>query len=187
MVDLSTMVLSETVDSSGGTFRWMAPELLDPKRFGSNDRPTRESDCYALGMVVYEVGLLHYSLLTLVHPSDGQVLTGRRPFYQLHTFEPVPAVLRGERPERPLDAEAPGFSDKLWRLVELCWDVSTSARPTAQRLFDHLSSASLKWALPPVHSANGLDATDSDPSSSLFENRARRRSRWFCRKFGWSH
>ena len=56
MVDLSTMVLSETVDSSGGTLCWMAPELLDPLRFGSSGRPTRESDCYALGMVIYEVG-----------------------------------------------------------------------------------------------------------------------------------
>jgi len=55
MVDLST-VLSETLISTGGTFCWMAPELLDPPRFGSNGRPTRESDCYALGMVIYEVG-----------------------------------------------------------------------------------------------------------------------------------
>lgn len=34
----------------------MSPELLDPERFGkSDDRPTKQSDCYALGMVVYEV------------------------------------------------------------------------------------------------------------------------------------
>jgi len=38
----------------------MSPELLDPERFGipesEGDRPTRQSDCYALGMVIYEVG-----------------------------------------------------------------------------------------------------------------------------------
>ena len=40
----------------GGTERWMSPELLDPEAFGLNgDRPTKQSDCYALGMVVYEV------------------------------------------------------------------------------------------------------------------------------------
>ena len=40
----------------GGTTRWMGPELLDPEMFGkSDDWPTKESDCYALGMVVYEV------------------------------------------------------------------------------------------------------------------------------------
>jgi len=34
----------------------MSPELLDPEQFGISDgRPTKQSDCYALGMVVYEV------------------------------------------------------------------------------------------------------------------------------------
>jgi len=55
MTDLSTTLLSETMVSPGGTVRWMSPELLDPTHFGSNGRPTRASDCYALGMVVYEV------------------------------------------------------------------------------------------------------------------------------------
>ena len=45
--------------TSGGTVRWMSPELLDPERFGvpesEGDRPTTQSDCYALGMVIYEV------------------------------------------------------------------------------------------------------------------------------------
>ena len=42
--------------TTGGTPRWMSPELLDPDRFGITDcRPTKQSDCYALGMVVYEV------------------------------------------------------------------------------------------------------------------------------------
>ena len=46
--------------TGGGTRRWMSPELLHPERFGmpesENNRPTRQSDCYALGMVIYEVG-----------------------------------------------------------------------------------------------------------------------------------
>jgi serine/threonine protein kinase len=45
--------------TAGGTHRWMSPELLDPELFGipqsEGDRPTRQSDCYALGMVIYEV------------------------------------------------------------------------------------------------------------------------------------
>jgi len=71
---LSTMASAEhqttdkasfiTVDSTvsvtpyalGGTVRWMSPELLTLGRFGnSDDRPTKRSDYYALGMVVYEV------------------------------------------------------------------------------------------------------------------------------------
>ena len=40
----------------GGTIRWTSPELLYPDMFGIiDDRPTKESDCYALGMTVYEV------------------------------------------------------------------------------------------------------------------------------------
>jgi len=44
--------------TAGGTLRWTSPELLDPDRFGISDsdcRPTKQSDCYAFGMVVYEV------------------------------------------------------------------------------------------------------------------------------------
>ena len=42
--------------TAGGTYRWMSPELLDPERFGLEYcKPTKESDCYALGMVIYEV------------------------------------------------------------------------------------------------------------------------------------
>ena len=40
----------------GGTVQWTSPELLNPEMFGlDNNRPTTQSDCYALGMVVYEV------------------------------------------------------------------------------------------------------------------------------------
>jgi len=45
--------------TGGGTLRWTSPELLDPERFGmpesEDNRPTRQSDCYALGMVIYKV------------------------------------------------------------------------------------------------------------------------------------
>jgi len=47
--------------TDGGTYQWMSPELLDPERFeipqSEDNRPTRQSDCYALGMVIYEVGV----------------------------------------------------------------------------------------------------------------------------------
>ena len=58
-----SLVSNDTLMSftGGGTRRWTSPELLDPERFGipesEGDRPTRQSDCYALGMVIYEVGV----------------------------------------------------------------------------------------------------------------------------------
>ena len=50
LIDLGTIPLSATTMSTAGTVRWMGPELL----FGQNSPRTRESDCYALGMVIYE-------------------------------------------------------------------------------------------------------------------------------------
>ena len=59
----ASLISNDTLMSftGGGTRRWMSPELLDPERFGmpesEDNRPTRQSDCYALGMVIYEVGV----------------------------------------------------------------------------------------------------------------------------------
>ena len=59
----STSVASLVSFTAGGTTRWMSPELLDPDRFGTGDcRPTKQSDCYALGMVVYEVRKIWFLL-----------------------------------------------------------------------------------------------------------------------------
>ena len=59
----TSLISNDTLMSftAGGTRRWVSPELLDSERFGmpesEDNRPTRRSDCYALGMVIYEVGL----------------------------------------------------------------------------------------------------------------------------------
>ncbi|KAF9645203.1 kinase-like protein [Thelephora ganbajun] len=153
MADMSTFILSETTVSPGGTVRWMSPELLDPTQFGSNGRLTCESDCYALGMVIYEV------------------LTGLPPFYHMRAYSPVAAVLRGERPEKPLDAELLGFSDTLWELVQSCWSESSSTRPTAQQPLDYLSPVVPTWVPPPVYPIVVDDSSiiDTD-SSSLLKN-----------------
>ena len=171
MADLGTILLSESVVSSGGTLVWMSPELLNLPP-GSKDRPTRESDCYALGMVIYEVSRLYSLRYSLVYAY--QVLTGLRPFYHFHAYKSVFttafAILRGERPAKPLDAESLGFTATLWGLVELCWSELGSTRPTARQLFDYFSSPSLTWDPPPVYPAIKADAfniANSDSSDSL--------------------
>jgi len=168
VADLSTVVLSRSAVSSGGTLCWMSPELLNPPAFGSNGCPTRGSDCYALGMVVYEVSLVHSSRWPLIHPS--KVLTGLRPFRHVPPLTAALAVLRGERPEKPVDAESLGFSDTLWELAQLCWSESSSTRPTAQQLLDYLSPASRTWVPPPVYPVTVVDTSSvaySDSSDSL--------------------
>lgn len=171
MTDLGTQILSESAISSAGTLRWMSPELLDPERFNSNGRLTCESDCYALGMVVYEVKQLCLTHSTLIHPS--QVLTGLPPFYHMRAFSPVTAVvIDGKRPEKPPDSRSLGFSDTLWELVQLCWNQSTSIRPTAWKLFSGLSSAAPTWVPPPVYPIEVCpdDTAASSSSSSRILN-----------------
>ena len=96
-----------------------------------------------------------------------QVLTGLRPFHRLHAYTPVPAILRGERPGKPLDAESLGFSHELWDLLQLCWDESTSTRPTAQQLLDYMYPASLiPWVPHSTYPAIDIDPDDITESES---------------------
>jgi serine/threonine protein kinase len=53
--NLGTKLFSESNDLLGGTLSWMSPELMNASRADSKNRATCESDCYALGMVIYEV------------------------------------------------------------------------------------------------------------------------------------
>ena len=166
MIDLSTF-LSDTVDSPGGTWRWMSPELLDPENFGSRGRLTRGSDCYALGMVIYEVSPFHSFRRPLI--CALQVLTGLKPFYNMVDFACVLAVVRGRRPSKPPHAESLGFSDTLWALTQSCWSETTSTRPTARQLLDCLSLASPTWVPPavyPVVAGDPPSIVDSESTNS---------------------
>jgi len=88
----------------------MSPELLDPESFGlKKSRLTKESDCYALGMVIYEI------------------LSGQAPFAPSEV--PSLQILRGERPERPQGAQGTWFTDGIWGMLELCWKPQRGDRP----------------------------------------------------------
>ena len=52
--------MSAQAVAEGGTFPFMAPELLDPAKFGlESSIPTREADVFAFGLVVLQVFLLN--------------------------------------------------------------------------------------------------------------------------------
>ena len=165
MTDISTL-LSATAGSYEGTIRWMSPELLDPDGFGTDGRPTRESDRYALGMVIYEVCRLN-TRRSFIYPS--QVLTGLKPFHHMHGITFMLPMLRGKRPEKPPHAETLGFSDALWGLVQSCWSATSTDRPTAQELFNQLSLDSPGWISPteyPITVTDVSGAADFDSSGS---------------------
>ena len=51
--------LSCSVQLEGGTMTFMAPELLEPSKFGLEDSfPTPQADIYAFGLVIFQVGEL---------------------------------------------------------------------------------------------------------------------------------
>ena len=118
-----------TTSSEGtGTLRWMSPELLDPERFGAkNSRPSKESDCYALGMVIFEV------------------LTGQPPFAGHTGAVVVRKVGNGERPERPQGPKSVWFTDDLWEALGKCWSPQPKDRPQAEVVLDYLKRGSVFW------------------------------------------
>lgn len=119
IVSDSTNILTSSSSALGGTARWMGPELIDPQRFGlENNRPTQASDCYALGMVIYET------------------MSGKPPFHQHGDLTVFTKVLAGERPTR-----GEGFVDSLWRMLKLCWRARPDNRPRIEGVLRCLERA----------------------------------------------
>ena len=127
--------------TQGGTFRWMSPELFDPET--KDQRPTKYSDCYALGMVIYEV------------------LSGRVPFHQFPTHAIPGKVFRGDRPERPQGAEGVWFTDRVWEVLGFCWASQPEARPSIEGVLQCLNEASRSWKPPSPHLSMGPSTADS--------------------------
>jgi len=98
---------------TGDAIRWMSPELINPSKFNLEEgRPTKRSDCYALGMVIYEV------------------LSGRVPFSPGEDTTIVSKVMEGERPRRPQGREGARFTDSLWEMLGGCWKDQPDDRPS---------------------------------------------------------
>ena len=111
--------------ATGGTTRWMSPELLDPDLTGpEGTRLTKQSDCYALGMVIYEV------------------LSGQAPFTPFNSSMVMLKVIRGERPGRPNGPEGARFTDNLWQTLNRCWESQPDDRPSAEAVLECLEQVS---------------------------------------------
>ena len=128
---LSTLAPSPLGETStittGGTYLYMSPELLDPGDFGGESaRPTQPADIYAFGMVIYEV------------------LTGSNPFhgYNMGMFQLMGLVMKGGRPKEPSNAGEIGFGSGTWELVKECWRDQPTGRPTIERVLAHLVRSS---------------------------------------------
>ena len=103
----------------------MSPELFDLEN--QSHLPTKLSDCYALGMVIWEV------------------LSGRLPFYQFANWVISGKILRGDRPERPQGEEGVWFTDEVWGILGSCWMTQPEDRPSIEDVLQCLGEASRSW------------------------------------------
>jgi len=55
--------------------------------------------------------------------------------------------MEGVRPEKPNEYKHLGFSDELWRTVELCWLEDRNARPGIEDIFSCLNNVVEFWDL----------------------------------------
>ncbi|KAF9789521.1 kinase-like domain-containing protein [Thelephora terrestris] len=130
----------------GGNIRWMSPELLDPPRFNAPDpRPTKESDRFALGMVIYEV------------------LCGKIPYDGWDIDRINDAILKGIRPYRPKAATHLGLFDELWDILQRCWDERSEVRPEL-----HIIRACLDEVTPMWHARKHMPLISADDAASLY-------------------
>jgi len=125
----------------------MSPELLDPEV--EDHRRTVYSDCYALGMVIYEV------------------LSERTPFYQFYQCSNMAIswkILKGARPGRPEGAEGGWFTDDVWEVLGRCWASRPRDRPSVEDILQYLEKVSRSWtpALVPPMAAGSLTQEYSD-------------------------
>ena len=146
-------LLSSSSHTQGGTVRWMSPERIAPARFGfKNSRPTVSSDCYALGMVIYET------------------ISGNFPFHKDADLAVFMKVVEGERPPRGAK-----FTKILWEMLEWCWVPKPNDRPSIEDVLQCLEMASNSLEPPSPGVDEGIDmdgddwdwATDSSGDDSL--------------------
>ena len=126
--------------------RWMSPELLAPQRFGLKTcRPTKSSDCYALGMVVFET------------------ISGNVPFHEVPDMAVFLKVVEGERPCR----EA-GFEDSLWEMMEQCWGSGPHDRKSVESVLQCLEMHSKPSAPSSPGTDEGAEETLGPIGTHLF-------------------
>ena len=124
----------------------MSPERINPEQFRSKDgRPTKSSDCYALGMVIYET------------------ISGNLPFHKHADLIVFMKVVGGEHPPR-----GDRFPESLWNVLEMCWEPYPDNRPSIEYVLQCLEMVS--GLLESPHGDEGMDEDgdgwDSESSSS---------------------
>jgi serine/threonine protein kinase len=118
-----------------GSIRWMSPELFQDSR----PPPTKSSDCYALGMVIYEV------------------ISGKLPFYDDWDLAVCEKIREGVRPHREVR-----FTESLWRMLERCWVAQPNDRPCVVDVLQCLETSPGLLPLPSPGPSEGANYHSGD-------------------------
>lgn len=116
---LSDFGISRTVDRRQrmtmrqGTTAWMAPEMLT-----GEGNYTQAVDVYSFGILLYEL------------------VTQKRPFFEVDSFALPDRVLEGLRPDVPTEATEP-----IRSLMQECWATNPHERPSFKSIVATLQSA----------------------------------------------
>jgi hypothetical protein len=74
------------------------------------------------------------------------VLCGHYPYVEIQSdIMVIRAIAGGRRPQKPDGVKRLGFSDELWRTVELCWLEDRNARPVVENILSSLNEAKTFW------------------------------------------
>ncbi|KAG1715684.1 hypothetical protein ID866_1488 [Astraeus odoratus] len=106
----------DVIPPRGGSFAWMAPELLD-------DYVTSVAgDVWAFGMTILEL------------------FTRLMPFHACkHDANIMLRIIQGRLPDRPMEVSTCfRMTNAWWDICTLCWKQEPSSRPTASELLDKI-------------------------------------------------
>ena len=123
-------MLLSTPDHHGYIPGFTALEIL-----GGGASDSKESDVFAFGMVMIEVGDL-VSILVKSPDRLMKAFTGKVPFSNCAASIAILRITRGYRPERPTHTD---FTDDLWMLVQRCWEGTPQNRPQMNSVIKQLS------------------------------------------------
>jgi serine/threonine protein kinase len=142
LADFGLSYFAETSKTSSGesrrdgTFRFMAPELIHPTKYGVAFKRTFASDMYAFGCVAYQVDITCQLCpgyqLTSVSP---QLYTRQHPYPSIGDGELTIKIYKSElQIARPFKEDCHGvaITDDIWNLIHRCLQEDSSERPTSQ-------------------------------------------------------
>ncbi|TDL21786.1 kinase-like protein [Rickenella mellea] len=119
--DSQESTLGATTGNATGTLRWQAPELLTIGDEGESICRSEKCDIYSFGCVCLEL------------------MTGKPPFPEIRNDGAVMmAIAKGQTPQRPLEKVFErGLDNKLWALMQECWNVYPALRPRTGHLVEY--------------------------------------------------